>query len=109
VLLHGDLYARHLLMADGRLEGVIDWGDVHIGDRAADLAVAEIVLPPSSRAAFWAAYADGGHTPTAGTLARVAARAIHHCVLVLQFARSVEDADLLREAMLGLSWASGSA
>jgi aminoglycoside phosphotransferase (APT) family kinase protein len=38
VLLHGDLGAEHLLCANGRLAGVIDWGDARIGDPALDLA-----------------------------------------------------------------------
>jgi aminoglycoside phosphotransferase (APT) family kinase protein len=38
VLLHGDLGPEHLLCANGRLAGVIDWGDARIGDPALDLA-----------------------------------------------------------------------
>jgi aminoglycoside phosphotransferase (APT) family kinase protein len=38
VLLHADLGPEHLLCANGRLAGVIDWGDVRIGDPALDLA-----------------------------------------------------------------------
>jgi aminoglycoside phosphotransferase (APT) family kinase protein len=54
---HGDLYARHLLM-DGnrRLCGVIDWGDTHLGDPALDLSVAWSFLPSSARPAFREAY-----------------------------------------------------
>ena len=34
---HGDLYARHLLVGDDRaLCGIIDWGDLHCGDPALD-------------------------------------------------------------------------
>jgi aminoglycoside phosphotransferase (APT) family kinase protein len=36
--LHGDLHARNVLVADGRLAGVIDWSDLAAGDRATDLA-----------------------------------------------------------------------
>jgi aminoglycoside phosphotransferase (APT) family kinase protein len=36
--LHGDLHARNVLVADGRLAGVIDWSDMAAGDRATDLA-----------------------------------------------------------------------
>jgi aminoglycoside phosphotransferase (APT) family kinase protein len=38
VLLHADLGAEHLLCANGRLAGVIDWGDTRIGDPALDFA-----------------------------------------------------------------------
>jgi aminoglycoside phosphotransferase (APT) family kinase protein len=36
--LHGDLHAGNLLVNDGVLSGVIDWGDMARGDRATDLA-----------------------------------------------------------------------
>ena len=46
---HGDLYARHLLLDETRLpSGVIDWGDVHLGDPALDLSVAISFLPPAA-------------------------------------------------------------
>jgi len=36
--IHGDLHARNVLVANGRICGVIDWGDLAQGDRATDLA-----------------------------------------------------------------------
>lgn len=40
VIVHGDLYAAHLLFGgSGKVTGVIDWGDVHLGDPAVDLSV----------------------------------------------------------------------
>jgi aminoglycoside phosphotransferase (APT) family kinase protein len=36
VLIHFDLGPEHLLVRDGRLVGVIDWGDVRVGDPALD-------------------------------------------------------------------------
>jgi aminoglycoside phosphotransferase (APT) family kinase protein len=38
VLVHADLGPEHMLVRDGRLAGVIDWGDVRIGDPALDYA-----------------------------------------------------------------------
>ena len=38
VLTHSDLGPTHLLVRDGRLVGVIDWGDARIGDPAIDYA-----------------------------------------------------------------------
>ena len=56
VVLHGDLYARHLLLGPGpALVGVIDWGDVNVGDRAVALALAETFLPSAARPAFYGA------------------------------------------------------
>jgi aminoglycoside phosphotransferase (APT) family kinase protein len=37
-LLHADLGPSHLLVRDGRLAGVIDWGDARLGDPALDYA-----------------------------------------------------------------------
>jgi aminoglycoside phosphotransferase (APT) family kinase protein len=37
-LVHADLGAEHLLVRDGRLAGVIDWGDARVGDPALDYA-----------------------------------------------------------------------
>jgi aminoglycoside phosphotransferase (APT) family kinase protein len=101
VLVQGDLYARHLLVDDGaRLAGVIDWGDVHIGERAVDLSVAHGFLPPRARAAFRQAYGP----IDAPTWARAAARAVQHAALLACFALHVGDADLRREAALALTW-----
>lgn len=36
-LVHGDLGPGHLLVLAGRLHGVIDWTDAHVGDPALDL------------------------------------------------------------------------
>jgi aminoglycoside phosphotransferase (APT) family kinase protein len=37
-VLHADLGPEHLLVRDGRLAGVIDWGDARVGDPALDYA-----------------------------------------------------------------------
>lgn len=37
-LIHADLEPEHLLVRDGRLTGVIDWGDARVGDPALDYA-----------------------------------------------------------------------
>ena len=67
VIVHGDLYARHLLVADAAKTvcGVIDWGDVHIGDPALDLSLAFSFLPPGkARETFRVAYARPIDEPT---------------------------------------------
>lgn len=43
--IHGDLHARNVLVADGEIAGVIDWGDMAAGDPATDLASFWTVLP----------------------------------------------------------------
>jgi len=46
VWLHGDLHARNVLVKDGKLAAIIDWGDITAGDAATDLA------------SFWMLFAD---------------------------------------------------
>jgi aminoglycoside phosphotransferase (APT) family kinase protein len=42
---HGDLHGRNVLVRDGRLAAVIDWGDMAAGDAACDLAAVWTLLP----------------------------------------------------------------
>lgn len=50
VWLHGDLHPGNLVVdGDGRIAGVIDFGDVTAGDPATDLAVAWMLLPAEHR------------------------------------------------------------
>jgi aminoglycoside phosphotransferase (APT) family kinase protein len=49
---HGDLTAENLLVRDGRLAAVLDFGGLSVGDPAVDLAVAWEVLDPPAREAF---------------------------------------------------------
>jgi aminoglycoside phosphotransferase (APT) family kinase protein len=51
--LHGDLHPGNLLVSDGRLSGVIDFGDLTSGDPATDLSVLWM-LPRSIRTRFTA-------------------------------------------------------
>lgn len=54
---HGDLYAQHVLVdAHHRISGIIDWGDVHYGNPAVDLAAAFYILPAQTLAQFFALY-----------------------------------------------------
>ncbi|MFJ4692207.1 aminoglycoside phosphotransferase family protein [Streptomyces sp. NPDC088766] len=52
---HGDLPPGNVLVADGRLAAVIDFGSVGAGDPAVDLIVARNLLPAPARATFRAA------------------------------------------------------
>lgn len=40
VWIHGDLHPANILVNEGTISGVIDFGDITSGDRATDLAVA---------------------------------------------------------------------
>jgi aminoglycoside phosphotransferase (APT) family kinase protein len=50
--LHADLVAENLLLRDGRLAAVLDFGALSVGDPTVDLIVAWDVLDPASREAF---------------------------------------------------------
>jgi len=52
VWIHGDLHPGNLLVSEGRLSAVIDFGDLAAGDPATDLSVMWMLLPPSTRSRF---------------------------------------------------------
>jgi aminoglycoside phosphotransferase (APT) family kinase protein len=52
VWIHGDLDARNLLVRDGRITGVLDWGSVCVGDPACDVKLAWAVLDADTRPVF---------------------------------------------------------
>jgi aminoglycoside phosphotransferase (APT) family kinase protein len=55
--IHGDLHACNVLVDEGRLSAIIDWGDVCQGDCATDLAAIWMLLPGiESRAVAMRAY-----------------------------------------------------
>jgi aminoglycoside phosphotransferase (APT) family kinase protein len=55
VWLHGDLHPANLLVHEGQLSAVIDFGDITAGDPATDLAVAWMLFPSEARPTFRAA------------------------------------------------------
>lgn len=98
VQLHGDLHLRHVLVENGALVGVIDWGDTCVGDPSIDLQIAWSLLPPSARARFFAEYGPVGDER------RLRARmlAVGLCAMLAKYARAVGYANLEREALAGL-------
>lgn len=99
VLVHGDVYVRHLLVDQARrVSGVIDWGDVHAGDPGVDLQVMYAFLPPRARGIFLRAY--GPVDERTRRTARL--RAAFHAPALAWFADSTDDAPLLREALAAM-------
>lgn len=78
VWVHGDIAAGNLLVEDGRLAAVIDFGSCAVGDPACDLVIAWTFLDGDSRAAFRAAVAADP-----GTWARARGWALWKALLVL--------------------------
>ncbi|MBF0688560.1 MAG: phosphotransferase [Cellulomonas sp.] len=58
VWVHGDLHPANVVVTDGTLAGVVDFGDLFAGDPAWDLAAAWLLLPTGVTARFCAAYAQ---------------------------------------------------
>ncbi len=98
VLVHGDLHVRHVLVEQRELSGVIDWGDVCVGDPAIDLLFVWSALPPDARNRFFEVY--GSVDDEARLRARVLAIFLS-AVLVL-YARDQGQPALEREALAGL-------
>ncbi|MEU9869160.1 aminoglycoside phosphotransferase family protein [Actinomadura sp. NPDC048021] len=57
VWVHGDLHPANVVISDGTLSGVIDFGDMFAGDPAWDLAAAWVILPSGAAARFFDVYA----------------------------------------------------
>ncbi|MFI1980229.1 aminoglycoside phosphotransferase family protein [Streptomyces wedmorensis] len=59
--LHGDLHPANVVVTDGTLSGVVDFGELCAGDPATDLSAAWLLLPDGSARRFFEAYgrADG--------------------------------------------------
>ena len=55
VWIHGDLHPGNLLVTEGRLAAVLDFGDLAAGDPATDLSVLWMLLPPAARSTALAA------------------------------------------------------
>jgi aminoglycoside phosphotransferase (APT) family kinase protein len=56
VWLHGDLHPANVVVRDGMLAGVIDFGEMCAGDPATDLSAAWILLPAGAASRFFDAY-----------------------------------------------------
>jgi aminoglycoside phosphotransferase (APT) family kinase protein len=77
--IHGDLHPGNLVVDQGRLAAVLDWGDMTAGDSAADLAAAWPLFPVTAHAGVWTAYGR----ITAHTMARAAGWAVFFGVTLL--------------------------
>ncbi len=105
VVVHGDLYARHLLLDDdNRLCGVIDWGDLHFGHPAVDLSVVHMMVPRRDHALFLDAYGDVDER----TWRFARHRARHHANMVLNYSAHIGDEALQASARTALRFIEGS-
>ncbi|MFE3442688.1 aminoglycoside phosphotransferase family protein [Nocardia sp. NPDC059180] len=56
VWVHGDLHPANVVVSDGTVSGVVDFGDMFAGDPAWDLAAAWVILPAGGAARFFDEY-----------------------------------------------------
>lgn len=94
-LTHADLDARHWFIEGNELVGVIDWGDVHLGNPAVDLMTPWTFLHPEAREVFWETY--GLATKEMKQWARF--RALNQSVVTAVYGADVNDVELLRESL----------
>lgn len=76
VWLHGDLHPANVVVLDGTLSGVIDFGELCAGDPATDLAAAWLLLPEGAAARFFDAYAHADEA----MIARARGWAVRSCL-----------------------------
>lgn len=80
--------------------GIIDWGDVHFGDPALDLAIALLVLPPEAYGNFRTEY--GGINDATWDAARF--RAIYHAFLELEYGLREGDKGMRAAGLIALAF-----
>lgn len=101
-LVHGDIHIRNVLLDDeGVLTGVIDWGDVHIGNPAIDFSFLYSYFPKEVRSAFFEIY--GEIEKETESLARF--RAIYMLVTLLVYGIDRHDEGLIAITSTGLKFA----
>lgn len=92
VLVHDDLHIRNILVdEEGKIAGIIDWGDAHIGHRASDLSILYSLIPKEGRKPFYDIY--GEVDSQTKQLAKFKAIFVH--ILLLLYAHDVGDEALI--------------
>ncbi len=94
VWLHADLHPANVLVNDGQVSGVIDFGDITAGDPASDLSVAWMLLPPGCHGRFWSAYQAARGRADDALRARARGWALN---LAIVFLAHSEDNPVLRQ------------
>lgn len=100
VWVHGDLHTANVLVVDGCVSAVIDWGDVTSGDPACDLAIGWMLFDDDDRMVFRAA--AGAHRAIDdATWQRGMAWALHFAVMYLAHSADSERFERMGTSLLG--------
>ncbi len=94
--LHGDLHTANVVVRDGQIAAVLDFGDITSGDPAVDLAIAWMMFDDGPRARFRAGAGSGGAGVDDATWDRAQVWGLHFAVLYL-----LHSADAERFARMG--------
>lgn len=99
-LVHGDFYIRHIVVNDNRnLSGIIDWGDLHIGDPAVDLSIIHSFFPAEGREIFLKVYGDIDEN----TMLLSRFRGIYMTLLLTHYGLEIGDEFLVKEGEISLN------
>jgi ribosomal-protein-alanine N-acetyltransferase len=94
VIVHGDLYCKHLLFKDKKITSIIDWGDVGLNHPVIDLASLYSIFPKSCHDEFYDIY--GYISDDIKIYAQFLA--IHSALACLDFATTNNDQQLSDES-----------
>jgi aminoglycoside phosphotransferase (APT) family kinase protein len=98
-LVHGDLHSGQIVINEQRqIAGIIDWGDLHVGDPAVDLGGVQAMLPRDSQDEFLQEYGPVDEV----VWAAARGRAIWHTVALLAHSIDTGDAAAILEARSSL-------
>ncbi|MEU4804959.1 aminoglycoside phosphotransferase family protein [Actinosynnema sp. NPDC023587] len=75
--LHGDLHPANVIVRNGTLSGVVDFGEMCAGDPATDLSAAWILLPAGAAGRFFDAYGRADEATLARARGWAVLRALH--------------------------------
>lgn len=97
-LVHGDLHIKHLLFNDGKLTGVIDWGDLGISHPVVDLSIICGFYSEEYHPIFYEIY--GSVHPITWQYARFLA--LYFSFTFLLYGQDIDDKNLVQEAMASI-------
>lgn len=96
VIVHGDLYARHVLLNEaGKIVGIIDWGDLHVGCAGIDLGIIYWMLPLEYHQDFFKVYGAVLNE----TLKIAQFRALYVALRLLVYGHEMHDELIMRESL----------
>lgn len=98
VLVHGDLYCRHLIFKHNKLAGIIDWGDVGINHPAIDLAVIFSFYPAHCHQTFFKIYGE----IDLHTKAYARFLGLYSTITIFLYGHDINDPQLINEALASI-------